>query len=205
MSRGVRRISDFNGADWGDRVLHDSVRGIRSFQIIDTKLASPSRTNYVWKTGENKACCSRRMPGFRRWLTFGHVAGQLDCSCGFYAYHGANSDSSYGGPLWGVVEGYGRVTIGSHGFRAQKAKILALAWKEPYTKLVTIPGSTSISVMATGSSGEQSLVYVPPQIETRTIPLKDFFNLNNRYDSIPIFDSKELLLAEYPLYNPRAS
>lgn len=68
------------------------------------------------------------------------------CSCGFYAYtdrHNSNAGvgyirtSDYGYeyghyknktviPVSGVIEGYGQVTVGPYGFRAQKAKIVAM-------------------------------------------------------------------------------
>ena len=56
-----------------------------------------------------------------------HKIAARDCSCGFYAYFGerrVNHTSDYS--VLGVIEGYGRVTFGQFGFRAEKAKILAL-------------------------------------------------------------------------------
>lgn len=57
-----------------------------------------------------------------------HRPGSLACQCGFYAYF----DDAYNNPydqkdrVRGLVEGYGLVTVGSRGFRAEKAKIVAL-------------------------------------------------------------------------------
>lgn len=59
-----------------------------------------------------------------------HRAGDLKCACGFYAYfdNGANPHHHKGNVV-GIIEGYGVVTVGSRGFRAEKATIKALVVK----------------------------------------------------------------------------
>lgn len=60
-----------------------------------------------------------------------HVA-KLDCSCGYWAYTDMDMRSPFLNIdymptlVLGVIEGYGRVTVGSKGFRCQKAKIRGL-------------------------------------------------------------------------------
>lgn len=55
-----------------------------------------------------------------------------DCACGFYGYQeGSNdyyrpTDSGANGTIGGVIRGYGKVLLGTRGFRAEKAEILAL-------------------------------------------------------------------------------
>lgn len=58
-----------------------------------------------------------------------HPAGQrhaydAECSCGFWAYD-EHSFEEYG-DVTGIVEAWGKVTIGTKGFRAEKAKVVAL-------------------------------------------------------------------------------
>lgn len=62
-----------------------------------------------------------------------------DCACGFYAYHSAGG-AQYGflGPAggWGqrataVVEGYGKVIVGRLGYRASKARVVAVNLPTP--------------------------------------------------------------------------
>lgn len=49
------------------------------------------------------------------------------CSCGYHAYYdGSNDYHKPGETVTAVVEGYGETVIGTRGFRAAKAKILAL-------------------------------------------------------------------------------
>lgn len=52
-----------------------------------------------------------------------------ECGCGFYAYQEGSNDyykPSDGKPVGGVVRGYGKTVLGTRGFRAEKAEILAL-------------------------------------------------------------------------------
>lgn len=57
-----------------------------------------------------------------------HTPGDPACGCGFWAYYGEGLDSPYAGQnrIAGVIEGYGRTTLGTKGFRCEKAKIVAL-------------------------------------------------------------------------------
>ncbi len=59
---------------------------------------------------------------------------EYKCSCGFYAYHQGVSNYGFtGGPkVHGIIEGYGRVILGSKGFRAEKARIIALCLPHAY-------------------------------------------------------------------------
>lgn len=56
-----------------------------------------------------------------------HPVASLDCSCGFYAFFDTG-DNQYddGMGIYGLVEGYGVLTVGERGFRASKARIKAL-------------------------------------------------------------------------------
>lgn len=56
-----------------------------------------------------------------------------DCGCGFYGYQEGSNDyyspgmgSTSKGAIGGVFRGYGKVVLGTRGFRAEKAEILAL-------------------------------------------------------------------------------
>lgn len=56
---------------------------------------------------------------------------QPSCTCGFYAYNNQESliRNSYtnDSAVFGLIKGYGKVTIGTKGFRAEKADIVALS------------------------------------------------------------------------------
>lgn len=54
--------------------------------------------------------------------------GTLRCECGFYGYfdEGSNPYHTKGDTIRGLIEAYGRLTVGTRGFRAEKAVIVAL-------------------------------------------------------------------------------
>jgi hypothetical protein len=57
-----------------------------------------------------------------------------ECACGFYAYHSGDVYYATAGPgcrVQGVIEGYGRMILGTKGYRAQKARILAICGPPP--------------------------------------------------------------------------
>ena len=62
-----------------------------------------------------------------------HVLGGVKCTCGFYAYFDGLND--YKKPENGaaIIEGYGVCTVGDRGFRASKARLVALV--EPKGKV----------------------------------------------------------------------
>lgn len=65
-------------------------------------------------------------PECRDWTHPEPIAHTFDpnCDCGFWAYDEHTFKSH--GDVSGVIEGYGRTTIGTRGFRCEKAKIVAL-------------------------------------------------------------------------------
>lgn len=55
-----------------------------------------------------------------------HSLAGVNCSCGFYAYFDGGNDWKEPQRVTAVIEGYGVCTVGTRGFRASKAKVLAL-------------------------------------------------------------------------------
>ena len=102
-----------------------------SFGAVDQKpvVSLVGQAGHEWQPGVNVAECRveqvTEQDGSRGGM-------DPDCTCGFYAYWRYTDDHW---PLWslrglrivGVIEGWGRVTIGAKGFRCEKAKVLAVA------------------------------------------------------------------------------
>ncbi len=132
--------NEFSGVDFA----LGSVRGFRSWKIkVEGKL-EPLHRSGIWLPGENRAVCYGTPPKGVMPTIEGEdwkernekvKAWRLDhafesCEHGFYAYFDASNaeGSTYGSPsLAGVIEGYGEVLIGTKGFRAMKARILAIS------------------------------------------------------------------------------
>lgn len=135
-------MSDYDGIDFA----LGTVRGFRRWKIDVTGVLKPI-TYYLgaWGPGENQSECNchpspeqlskiegepykehnARVEAWRDGATF------EDMSCGFYAYFDGKDSNGYGSTdpnISGVIEGYGEVLIGTKGFRAKKARILALAF-----------------------------------------------------------------------------
>ena len=60
------------------------------------------------------------------WKRTRHQVGSLDCACGFYAYTDGTNQYKRRDRIAALIEGYGVCTVGSAGFRASKARLVAL-------------------------------------------------------------------------------
>ncbi len=119
------------------------VTGTRSFAV--DKLGRLVGVAYpaVWRPGENVAKCLLRTDQFAVHLMFGPngnitpsssrtVDAQrpehsiAECAHGFYGYYEGSNDYYEPGRVMAVVEAYGETIIGTRGFRASKARIVAL-------------------------------------------------------------------------------
>lgn len=113
-------------------------RGARSFRIDPDGFLTGIVYRSVWTPGVNTAECKQwsvALPAY--WtppenthrLPDGH--GMDVCRHGFYAYGSASNDYHQAGFVSGVIEGWGKeVMLGSRGFRASKARIVALCVSE---------------------------------------------------------------------------
>lgn len=59
-----------------------------------------------------------------------HIVASKDCACGFYAYTDTDLGYSQPGRIVGIIRGSGVATVGTRGFRAANAEIVALV--EPH-------------------------------------------------------------------------
>lgn len=74
---------------------------------------------------EHTASCSSM---FSYWRD--HTVPWSPCGCGFWAYWKDREIMLWGShTVAGMIMGYGRVISGTRGFRCEKARILALAWR----------------------------------------------------------------------------
>jgi hypothetical protein len=126
--------------------LVGSIRGFRWWRIGGSAdLLSPWRGPVRWEPGENEAACLARR-GMLGWkmARAPHPRGcpASSCECGFYALHSlpelndgldkaiweidAATSGGRHGLILGVAEGYGRLLIGTAGWRARFSRILAL-------------------------------------------------------------------------------
>ena len=133
---------DFSGRP----LVAGTIRGIRTWDMsAEYRLVSPFQY-FEWQATDNVSECVQYVQKsvyleddnstfytvHDRLTNFEHKPAPKHCSCGFYAYHKhavpqrTTTEVIFEGHIRGILEGYGTVTVGSKGFRAEKANILAL-------------------------------------------------------------------------------
>lgn len=149
-------VKDFSGYELA---IGGEVYGAREWEVDSLGRLQGVSYSEVWRPGENvakcravrrsKACaqgeCGRGHFGLPTRYTLAGVTWNTgpdycvepagcggvnpDCDCGFWAYY----DRAQWGdaPVRGVVKAYGKTTLGTKGFRAEKAEIVALYLPEP--------------------------------------------------------------------------
>lgn len=118
-----------------------SLFGYRRFKVDSWNRIRPwADIPYIWTPGENVAKCLKTAMYSTYSLSFSsssvprsapHRAPHHECDCGFYArfvYDDDVIEETWNLPtgVLGVIEAYGRAEVGTKGFRAEKAKIVAL-------------------------------------------------------------------------------
>ncbi len=132
--------TDFGGVD----LALGSVLGWRDWKLTPEGTLKPVSYNSSdeWMPGENLARCCKYITkeevgeqgdlsdaAYRDLKDAWRASHEMgECEHGFYAYFDGSRQSYMSDPgVRGVIEGYGEVVIGTRGFRAMKAKILALS------------------------------------------------------------------------------
>ncbi|HEX8105005.1 MAG TPA: hypothetical protein VF533_20455 [Solirubrobacteraceae bacterium] len=105
--------------------------GFRAWRLGRDRLLSP----YIpcrWEGRTMHAECydaNRSLTRGQGWLDEPHVSPDPRCQCGIYAYHRPGLRAYYGEWAWaeGIIAAWGRVEVHHDGFRAEHARIEALA------------------------------------------------------------------------------
>jgi hypothetical protein len=111
--------------------LARAVVAFRSWRLAGERLMSPF-IPCRWQDRVMHAACfdaNRRLTRGVGWLAEPHDSPHEACQCGIYAYHTPGPRSWFGQAYWceGVVSAWGRLVVHGDGFRAQHARVEALA------------------------------------------------------------------------------
>jgi len=106
----------------------------RSWRLSGGRLVSPF-IPCRWEGREMRASCwdaNRTLMRGNGWLAEPHESPHPRCQCGIYGYFEPGPRSWYGEAYWceGVVTAWGRIEVHRDGFRAQHARVEALATPE---------------------------------------------------------------------------
>lgn len=186
VASGSTRSTEFAGEEL--EFVAGSLTGVRCFKITPEGWLESLMYPVTWTPGENWAICMRAFNG----------GGKLepadmgpDCACGFYAYWDGSNDYGSHGTVNAVVEGYGVVNIGTKGFRAQKARLLALHVARPTAE------SLLDSFMGLGSSVlHQPIEAIYSALTERWRTPRQ--RLATNYPDIPRFSTFEEMIDAFP-------
>jgi hypothetical protein len=111
--------------------LASAVVAFRSWRLAGDKLMSPF-IPCRWRGRAMHAICfdaNRALTRGVGWLEQPHRSPHEACQCGIYAYHAPGPRSWFGEAYWceGVVSAWGRLVVHADGFRAEHARVEALA------------------------------------------------------------------------------
>ena len=106
----------------------------RSWRLSGGRLVSPF-IPCRWEGRLQHAVCydaNRRLTRGEGWLQEPHASPHPECQCGIYGYFAPGPRSWYGEAHWceGVITAWGRVEVHRDGFRAEHARVEALAVPE---------------------------------------------------------------------------
>ena len=111
--------------------LAAAVVAFRSWRLAGDRLVSPF-IPCRWQDRVMHAACFDANRGLQRgigWLDEPHDSPHEACQCGLYGYYTPGPRSWFGEAYWceGVVSAWGRLVVHSDGFRAEHARVEALA------------------------------------------------------------------------------
>lgn len=122
----------------GPEFVVGSAKGIRVWRTDSLGRLTGWTHREVWTPGENVARCRKgEVDTYTRLSIYYGLDGEraepcesIDpaCACGYWAYHSGTPDFGSSEGVVGIIEGYGKTTIGTKGFRCEKARILAFAF-----------------------------------------------------------------------------
>ena len=137
--------------------------GFRAWRVANGRLLSP----YIpcrWEGRVMHAACydaNRVLVRGEGWLDGPHASPHPDCQCGIYAYHRPGLRTYFGEVWWceGVVTAWGRIIVHGDGWRAEHARIEALAPPEvdderPAPPLDAIAGRLGVPLVPRESLAE---------------------------------------------------
>jgi hypothetical protein len=142
-----------------------SLYGLRAWRAVDTRLLPVTSAPYTWLTGTNTALCMTEQLSGRQ-QPDNHELIALNCGCGFWAYYTGRVLQHYpaGQTVMGIIEGFGRVVVGTLGFRCEYAIIRCLIAPETNSRVKDFP---------TLADHYQLPVYATAEAALRDWPLTD--------------------------------
>ena len=185
----------------GPALAAGTVLGVRAFDIDRLGRLRGVAHADVFRPGENVARCraaGRWTPGSSgiTWTadeTSAHRPGSAECGCGYWAHY--DGTHSYESTLRAsaIIEGYGLVTLGTSGFRAGKARLVALvppAHLPVAARVADVYGSAGVPIYRTLADALTEHPVTHPRRDPLPHPdtHPDFWALDEQPRTDPSFD-----------------
>jgi hypothetical protein len=136
----IRSISNAcGGGDAGRTLVPGTLRGYRTWQLLGRwahladgtlPLTSITRHHVRWSPRLTACCIPNHATTPGPWSAMpnaDHHAPRMGCTCGIYGWYTPSDAKVVGGRVFGVVEASGLILMGEQGFRAETARITAVA------------------------------------------------------------------------------
>jgi hypothetical protein len=99
-------------------VYHHELVGFRCWRVpFGAPSLRAASSNHAWRPGVNEAACTQS----------DHAVPDPQCQCGLYAFHQPTPLNAFPRELAGAIAASGDIEVYEDGFRAQYARIIALA------------------------------------------------------------------------------
>jgi len=179
-----------------------ALTGIRSFKVADGGQLTGVMHPHDFNPGVNVAdCCIRHSGAFamtvcgqRHKPPANHRPGTLTCTCGFYAYFDrGHNQFNYPGNVLALIEGFGLMSVGARGFRAEKARLVAFIDESNAVQPLKVEIARSVI-----SKAARWLRIGHPDWDATTVP----FEVRRAYPGVPVYRSVDEALAAHPLVAP---
>lgn len=198
LTKQEKHVSNFDGKE--SELVVGKLRGFRGWRATSTlngdfywnkipwgphsRLASLSYSTY-WSVNNMQARCQIRIPkpSIREFhkLEYPHQAPTDGCSCGIYGHYKLSDTVRYGNALessiFGAFDAWGKVLLGTSGFRCQYAKITALASNKYLTRLKHI--ASYYGVPHFYDYAEFSMAFPQADLTGLVKPVLPEFNIEN--------------------------
>lgn len=123
------------GGEAGRLLVPGSLRGYRTWRLrrrrcVDGQLpmTSITRRRVVWTPVLTARCTPRDVDRLAEpTIEVDHRAPARGCTCGIYAWYASDDSAMLPGHAFGVIDATGAVLMGDRGFRAEHARVVAVA------------------------------------------------------------------------------
>lgn len=137
------------------------LRGYRTWNVnVDSGKLHSRAVGYEWGfDGEVAQCLRATFNPFTAPDLGDHPSPDARCKCGLYAWYHPDDTRIIPGDVFGAIEASGRVLLGAHGFRAERARLRGVVLRRAPRQLVEALHDRNIPIFRDRA---ELLAWLPP-------------------------------------------